>query len=215
MVNEMATKIDFKNIWIKYKICLLRNKCLLHLLYRKDVNFMSVLSTGPFIVLKRTCSGKPITHLFLNFVNLSNRTLTAFLQIHQGFPTSLSPAQVFYSPLPISPLYTSPVPIRLTGSSVLLLAQQIAPATAPQVLIVTISGDVNLSGDLIEVSVTAGFSSDGSQTLDETEPTMFFRNQDFIPVSSFSNCEPKVTEETKETNFQIYKNIMKDIIDDH
>ncbi|MGR9594599.1 hypothetical protein [Bacillus thuringiensis] len=53
----------------------------------------------------------------------------------------------------------------------------------PQVLIVTISGDVDLSRDLIEVSATAGFSSDGAQTLDEAEPTMFFRNQDFIAVS--------------------------------
>jgi hypothetical protein len=53
----------------------------------------------------------------------------------------------------------------------------------PQVLVVTVDGDVDLSGDLIEVSVTAGFSSDNGQTLDDAEPTMFFRNQDFLAVS--------------------------------
>lgn len=45
-------------------------------------------------------------------------------------------------------------------------------------------GSFGLSGDLIEVSVTAGISSDGGLTLDEAEPTMFFRNEDFTVVSS-------------------------------
>ncbi|MBT2658389.1 hypothetical protein J7E81_24720 [Bacillus sp. ISL-18] len=51
----------------------------------------------------------------------------------------------------------------------------------PRALIVTVSGDVEESGDLIEVSVTGGFSSDGS-SLDVSEPTMFFRHEDFVQV---------------------------------
>jgi hypothetical protein len=68
-----------------------------------------------------------------------------------------------------------------------MFASFIGPAQAatrdPQVIVVTVDGDVDLSGDLIEVSVTAGFSSDIGQSLDEAEPTMFFRNQDFLAVS--------------------------------
>ncbi|MBT2736601.1 hypothetical protein [Bacillus sp. ISL-7] len=48
-------------------------------------------------------------------------------------------------------------------------------------MIVTVSGDVEESGDLIEVSVKGGFSSDGS-SLDVSEPTMFFRHEDFVVV---------------------------------
>ncbi|MEH7483961.1 hypothetical protein V7157_23420 [Neobacillus drentensis] len=46
-------------------------------------------------------------------------------------------------------------------------------------MLVTVRGDVEESGDLIQVSVTGGFSSDDS-SLDESEPTMFFRHADFV-----------------------------------
>lgn len=85
-----------------------------------------------------------------------------------------------------------PVPMRLTPSSVVMLAQNIAPAsppdtsssTNPQVLVVIVSGDVDISGYLIQVSVSGGFSSDGGQSLDDVEPTMFFRHDDFVIVHS-------------------------------
>ncbi|WP_144562390.1 hypothetical protein [Neobacillus bataviensis] len=66
----------------------------------------------------------------------------------------------------------NPIPITDTSTTV---------ANDPRALIVTVSGDVEKSGDEILVSVTGGFSSDGS-SLDTSEPTMFFRHEDFVVV---------------------------------
>ncbi|MCM2534529.1 hypothetical protein NDK43_22010 [Neobacillus pocheonensis] len=52
----------------------------------------------------------------------------------------------------------------------------------PRALIVTVSGDVEKSGDKILVSLTGGFSSDGN-SLDISEPTMFYRHEDFVEVN--------------------------------
>ncbi|NRD79618.1 hypothetical protein HPT25_19845 [Bacillus sp. BRMEA1] len=191
---------------------------------------MSILRTGPFLVPKVTSKGNPITHLFITFTNLSGRTLNAILQVHQGFPQTqkypsgpaLPPSKMVASP---------PAAIKLKIDSVALLAQPIvdlSPTPSPtpggqasQVLNVTIMGDVALSGDLIEVSVTAGFSADGGQTLNDAESTMFFRNQDFIPVTGLhfpeEGCHEKSIQqpphEEKESIFQAFKNKMKDIMD--
>ncbi|MBT2736607.1 hypothetical protein [Bacillus sp. ISL-7] len=66
----------------------------------------------------------------------------------------------------------TPIPITDTSTTA---------AGDPRALIVTVSGDVEESGDEILVSVTGGFSSDGS-SLDVSEPTMFFRHEDFVVV---------------------------------
>lgn len=143
---------------------------------------MATLRTGPFMVPNFTCSGTPITHLFLNFTNLSRRTLTATVRVDQ----ILYPSTQVHPPAQMTVLLP-PTPIRLTPSSGVMLAQQIVPTTTnstdPQVLVVTVSGDVDLAGDLIEVSVGGGFSSDGGASLDDAEPTMFFRHSDFKVVS--------------------------------
>jgi len=139
---------------------------------------VAIIRTGPFLVPSRTSSGNPITHLFLTFTNLTQRTLTATVRIDQGFLVGTPPS-------PLTELLPA-TPISLTPDSFVLLAQTIVPQTTPtftgpQILIITINGEVSHSGNQIQVSVTGGFSSDGS-TLDEPEPTMFFPHDHFSGV---------------------------------
>ncbi|KSU81987.1 hypothetical protein GA0061096_3583 [Fictibacillus enclensis] len=158
---------------------------------------MAILRTGPFLIPDSTCNGNPITHLFVSLANLSNRTLDANVRIDQSLATARRyPSDPVLPNDPITPLAPTD-PVRILRRSLVLRSYQIATVppplddgevtanakatTDPLVLIVTISGDVELTADEIEVSVTGGFSSDGS-SLEDAEPTIFFRHGDFVLV---------------------------------
>lgn len=146
---------------------------------------MATLCTGPFLVPKHTCNGNPVNFFFVCFTNLSNQRLTATLKMDHVFTQPNQPQS------PCIPLHPS-ASIRVEPNSAVMLSHSVYPpmpssnsntlSNAPHVLIVTVSGDVDKSSDLIQVCVTGGFSSDGGSSLFEAEPTMFFRHDDFIVV---------------------------------
>ncbi|TWE08756.1 hypothetical protein FB550_101784 [Neobacillus bataviensis] len=149
---------------------------------------MATLRTGPFLIPIFTHHPpSPCNIVIVTLSNQTNRTLTATVRIDQVIwpPGPIFPPQpltVLFPPNPMTlppntaggfavPVF-NPIPITDTSTTV---------ANDPRALIVTVSGDVEKSGDEILVSVTGGFSSDGS-SLDTSEPTMFFRHEDFVVV---------------------------------
>ncbi|MBT2701132.1 hypothetical protein J7E79_28000 [Bacillus sp. ISL-40] len=158
------------------------------LLFRKDVFFIATLRTGPFLIPIFTHHPpNPCNIVIVTLSNQTNRTLTATVRIDQVIllPSPTAPPAPILVLLPPSSFTLPPntaagvavpvfTPIPITDTTV-------TAAGDPRALIVTVSGDVEESGDEILVSVTGGFSSDGS-SLDESEPTMFFRHEDFVVV---------------------------------
>jgi len=152
------------------------------------VFFIATLRTGPFLIPIFTHHPpSPCNIVIVTLSNQTNRTLTATVRIDQV----IWPPQPVYPPSPFVVLYP-PNPFTLPPDTAGGFAVPVftpipitdATATAagdPRALIVTVSGDVEESGDKILVSVTGGFSSDGS-SLDTSEPTMFFRHEDFVVV---------------------------------
>ncbi|TWE08757.1 hypothetical protein FB550_101785 [Neobacillus bataviensis] len=150
--------------------------------------FIATLRTGPFLLPIFTHHPpSPCNIVIVTLSNQTNRTLTATVRIDQV----IFPPNPVFPPQPILQL-VPPQPFRLTPNTAAGFAVPVftpipitdATATAagdPRALIVTVSGDVEKSGDEILVSVTGGFSSDGS-SLDTSEPTMFFRHDDFVEV---------------------------------
>lgn len=58
-------------------------------------------------------------------------------------------------------------------------------------MIISISGNVDKSSrDLIQICVTGGFSSYGGSSLNEAEPTMFFRHADFVVIHRNDSPNP-------------------------
>ncbi|WP_026576743.1 hypothetical protein [Bacillus sp. UNC438CL73TsuS30] len=156
---------------------------------------MATLRSGPFLVPTQTCSGRPVTHMFLTFTNLTTRTLTVVHRTDSAFVAGAPPAPVF-PPSPImNPLYP-PNPCTLAPRSAAMIAVPVffaltteeaatpdQPTGPQQVLVVTVSGDIDFIGDQIQVSVTGGFSLNGI-SLTESEPAMFIKHENFVLVSS-------------------------------
>ena len=164
---------------------------------------MPSLTTGPFLVPNKTSSGNPINYVFISLANLSSTNLTVSLEIHQGLLVS-DPNGTNFPSSAMTSLLPS-VPITLAPSSVAMFSQKIEQSTTPadstqteaastddstkdaathsnpQVLVVTVSGDVVKPGDLIQVSVTGGFSSDGF-SLEDAVPMLSFRHADLEHV---------------------------------
>jgi hypothetical protein len=147
--------------------------------YGKYVFFMATLSTGPFLVPNFTHHPySPCNTLVVLLSNQTNHTLTATVRI----------TQVVNPPVVVPPIDFKLPPHTMAGINQPLFIDATSTATSitasnnPRALIVTISGDVEKSGNKIQISVTGGFSSDGS-SLDFSEATMFFRHEDFIVVS--------------------------------
>jgi hypothetical protein len=163
---------------------------------------MATLSTGPFVVPRRICNGNPVNFFFISFTNLSNRMLTVTLKIHQIFtpPNAIHSSYTNPPPSPCS-LIHPPALIRVEPNSAVMLSQSVVPplpinnsktASNDQlVLIISISGNVDKSSrDLIQICVTGGFSSDGGSSLNEAEPTMFFRHADFVVIHRNDSPNP-------------------------
>ncbi|MBT2736609.1 hypothetical protein [Bacillus sp. ISL-7] len=155
--------------------------------------FIATLRTGPFLIPIFTHHPpSPCNIVIVTLSNQTNRTLTATVRIDQVIllPSPIAPPAPWTVLFPSSPMTLPPntaggfaVPV-FTPSPI--TDATVTAAGDPRALIVTVSGDVEESGDLIEVSVTGGFSSDGS-SLDESEPTMFFRHDDFVVVHDGHN----------------------------
>lgn len=147
--------------------------------YGKYVFFMATLSTGPFLVPNFTHHPySPCNALVVLLSNQTNQTLTATVRIAQVVnPPVIVPPTEFILPPNTAAGINQPLFIDVTST-----APGTTASSNPRALIVTISGDVDKSGNKIQVSVTGGFSSDGS-SLDFSEANMFFRHKDFIFVS--------------------------------
>lgn len=167
---------------------------------------MPSLTTGPILVPNKTSSGNPINHVFISLTNLSRTALTVYVEIHQALLVS-DPNGSNFPSSEMTALLPS-VPITLAPSSAVMFSQKIEQSTPPteadstddstkdaatqsnpQILVVTISGDVTKPGDLIQVSVTGGFSSDGF-SLEDAVPMISFRHADLEHVHPFGNSRP-------------------------
>ncbi|MDP4086245.1 MAG: hypothetical protein Q8934_16740 [Bacillota bacterium] len=144
---------------------------------------MANLSTGPFFIPKfiQGTSHTPINILILTIGNLTNRTLSVRTGIYQASIPSfqivpLLPEADFT--LPPNKVASIATPLFKTSSTTITETDTMM-LTDSQVLVVTVSGDIEKSGRLAQVSITGGFSSDGT-SLDISEPTMFFRHDDFV-----------------------------------
>jgi len=152
------------------------------------VVFIATLRTGPFLIPIFTHHPpNPCNIVIVTLSNQTNRTLTATVRIDQV----IWPPGPLYPPQPVVVLLP-PQTFTLSSNTAAGIAvpvftpspitdTNVTAAGDPRALIVSVTGDIEKSGDLIQVSVTGGFSSDGS-SLDVSEPTMFFRHEDFVVV---------------------------------
>ncbi|WP_144549668.1 hypothetical protein [Bacillus sp. X1(2014)] len=168
---------------------------------------MATLRTGPFFIPNFVhLPPNPCNIVVLTFSNQTNQTLTVIARVDQVF----YPPSPLFPPHPIVPLIP-PSPFTLPPNTSTRIIVPLFPpipiapdstdtetATTPlgggQALIVTVSGDIVKSGDLIQASVTGGFSDDNT-SLDFSEATMFFRHDDFVEVNDDDDDDDESSDE--------------------
>ncbi|WP_223595662.1 hypothetical protein [Neobacillus bataviensis] len=168
---------------------------------------MAILRTGPFLIPNFTLGARPINIIIVTLSNLTNRILNVRAMIKQSSTASvpvISP--VSFSPLlpatdislPPNSVSSMSVPLSLANST----ESKTTQPNSPRILSVIVSGDIRKSGDLVQVTVAGGSSSDG-YSLDISDPTLFFRHSDFVevhhyhPFPFYHPLDPKIDENKK------------------
>ncbi|MDN3015633.1 hypothetical protein PH210_05345 [Paenibacillus sp. BSR1-1] len=150
---------------------------------------MAIFRTGPFLIPNFTLGTHPINIIIVTLSNLTNRTLNVRAMIKQS-STSSDPVDspVSFSPLlpakdislPPNTVSRMAVPLSVTNPT----ESNTTQPNSQRILSVIVSGDIRKSGDLVQVTVAGGSSSDG-YSLDISEPTLFFRHSDFVEVHHY------------------------------